>query len=244
MDESLAFGRYTIVGHDVRGYGRLDGRRQERVQSDLKGMIDAAAGRAGLDRARWSRQESGDGEMAILPRSESELVLVDDYVRHLAHRLRLHNLDSTEEMRLGIRLVIHHGPASGGALGSAGDGVVHAARLLNGPEAHEALTALGGDQLLVVLSETVFETSVRPGHTTLDPTLFRRVPVRGKEAELVAYFFPPVASAVRPPASRPLDATKQLDVPEPSQRGERSVTNVIENATVTKAVFGFEAGNE
>jgi len=194
VTESLTFGRYLFLAHDASGYSGLDGVRQQQAQADIRGMLCRAAELAGLHRDLWTCQPRGDGELAVLPPSEPELVLLDEYVRHLTHQLRVHNADRYPERRLRLRVAIHHGAAVGAALGMAGDGPVEVCRLLDSQQARDALATSKGD-LVVIVSETVFLVSVAPGHTTIDPGLFRRVWVSNHGFAAWAYLYVPTPAA-------------------------------------------------
>ena len=254
MTESLSFGRYLFLAHDASGYSALDGARQERAQADIRGVIGRAAELAGLHRALWTCQSRGDGELAVLPPSESELVLLDDYVRHLTHQLRADNADRYRARRLRLRVAIHHGVGVGAALGVAGAGAVEVCRLLDSQQARDALAASAGD-LVVIVSETVFLVSVAPGHTTLDPGLFRRVWVSNRGFEEWAYLYVPTPAAASAEDQAAEGQPPWADtgaVPghgTGAGSGDRSrsdsrrntVKNRVDTIVTDKVVFGFEA---
>ena len=256
MTESLTFGRYLFLAHDASGYSGLDGVRQQRAQADIRGVIGRAAELAGLHRDQWICQPRGDGELAVLPSSEPELVLLDDYVRHLTHQLRAHNADRLPGRHLRLRVAIHHGAGVGGALGVAGAGPVEVCRLLDSQQARDALAASTGD-LVVIVSETVFLVTVADGHTTLDPGLFRRVWVSNHGYEAYAYLYAPAAAAGQGGKGQPPDAAGEAGrAPDagpdqgpgagagdrsPSNPPRRIVKNRIDTIKADKVVFGFEA---
>jgi len=262
VTESLSFGRYLFLAHDASGYSALDGARQERAQADIRGVIGRAAELAGLHRALWTCQSRGDGELAVLPPSESELVLLDDYVRHLTHQLRADNADRYRARRLRLRVAIHHGVGVGAALGVAGAGAVEVCRLLDSQQARDALAASAGD-LVVIVSETVFLVSVAPGHTTIDPGLFRRVWVSNHGFEEWAYLYVPA-----PAAASAEDQAEEGQLPGADTGGKvgqasgavagqgtgagsgdrsrsdsrrNTVKNRVDTIVTDKVVFGFEA---
>ncbi len=261
MTELLSFGRYLFLAHDASGYSGLDGARQQRAQADIRGLLGRAAELAGLHREMWTCQPRGDGELAVLPPSESELVLLDGYVRHLTHQLRAHNADRLPGRHLRLRVAIHHGAGVGGALGVAGAGPVEVCRLLDSQQARNALAASEGD-LVVIVSETVFLVSIAPGHTTVDPGLFRRVWVSNHGFEEWAYLHVPAPAGEQAGTDQPPGAdagretggeTSRAPGAGPGQQpgtgsGDRSqggpprqiVKTRIGKMKVNKAVFGFE----
>ena len=264
MTESLSFGRYLFLAHDASGYSGLDGARQRQAQADIRGVLGRAAELAGLHRDIWACQPRGDGELAVLPPSEPELVLLDEYVRHLTHQLRVHNADRHPGRRLRLRVAIHHGAGVGAALGVAGEGPVEVCRLLDSQQARDALAASEGD-LVVIVSETVFRVSVAPGYTTIDPGLFQRVWVSNHGFAAWAYLYVP-APAGEPGRHQagygqpPEDGTDGKAGHAPGtrpdrKRGEESggwprigpdrktVKNRIDKIVADKVVFGFEASD-
>jgi hypothetical protein len=261
VTESLSFGRYLFLAHDASGYSGLDGARQQRAQADIRGVLGRAAELAGLHRDMWTCQPRGDGELAVLPPYESELVLLDEYVRHLTHQLRVHNADRLPGRHLRLRVAIHHGAGVGAALGVAGAGPVEVCRLLDSQQARDALAASEGD-LVVIVSETVFLVSVAPGHTTIDPGLFRRVWVSNHGFEGWAYLHVPAPAAAtdqdqdgkgQPPGAGADEEAGHAPGTGPSRKpgagsGGRSrsgldrktVKNKVDTIVADKVIFGFE----
>ncbi|GGM27922.1 hypothetical protein ACFFX1_11685 [Dactylosporangium sucinum] len=182
------FRRQLLLSVDVRGYGRSGDVRQHEIQRLLSEMLDAAAGRAGLDRAGWQRQPAGDGELSVLPAGEPEVRLVDDFVRELAAELRFRNRDELPADRMRMRVAVHHGVVRASTMGFAGKGVVEVSRLADSAVAHLALDRSDAD-LVVVLSRRIFEDTVE--HTSLEPARLRRVTVEHKEFREAAWLLLP-----------------------------------------------------
>jgi hypothetical protein len=172
------FSRRLLVSTDAVGYGSGDDLRHKSVQTGLPAVLDEAAERARLHRVGWQRQVGGDGELALLPLTESEPCVVDDYVHHLAGALGRYNRDLRPEARL--RLAIHHGVAVQAGNGYAGQGVVAVSRLVDAPPVRAALEVTDAD-LAVILSDQVFTDTVAQYYTSVRPEAFRRVRVENKE---------------------------------------------------------------
>ncbi|MFD5873969.1 hypothetical protein [Streptomyces sp. NPDC060322] len=249
---------------DAQGYGGNNDRRQSEIQHDLPRLLDRAARGAGLDREQWQLQLKGDEQLAVRPVDGKEPRLVDDYVRHLVAELRKYNAQRVPEARLRLRAVIHQGLVELADNGFAGTAVVAAARLLNADPLYDALAANPGADLVLLLSDDVFRSTVIGSHTTLAPEDFTRVNVRVKEYEATAWLWVPTAGA--PAAAtrglraaegeRPVDsfpagpgearsgpaAVSAADRPGISNeyRAEQvAVTNVVGPVDARGAVFGF-----
>jgi hypothetical protein len=184
------FGRRLLISTDVRGYGSSDDVRQHEIQDVLPAVLAVAADRAGLDRTRWLSQPAGDGELSVLPDDVSEARVVDDFVRELHAELRRRNRYLLPAARMRLRLAVHHGVVRKAGMGFSGKGVVEVSRLADSAEAHVALDRSDAELVLVV-SQRVFEDTIGQPHTTYDPGLFREVEVHNKESRLRAWLLLP-----------------------------------------------------
>ncbi|MFI9006968.1 hypothetical protein ACIGNX_07030 [Actinosynnema sp. NPDC053489] len=175
----MNFQRSLLVCCDLKSYGAADDQLQRELQELLVRTLDRAGEAAGLDRTTWSRQAKGDEEWAVLPATTPEGDVVDRYVRALDVELGKTNRYRVPEAKLRLRLAIHFGTTVQGANGYPGQDAVLVSRLLNSEPPHAALEQSTAD-LVVVLSESLFDSLVVPGYTTLRPEYFRRVDVRVK----------------------------------------------------------------
>jgi len=184
------FRRHLLVSVDVRGYGSSDDLRQHEIQEQLSAVLDTAAERAGLDRTTWHRQPAGDGELAVLPDSVPEARVVDDFVRKLHTELRDRNHGRLPAARMRLRLAVHHGVVRTATMGFSGKGVVEVSRLADSAVAHLALDHSDADLVLIV-SQRVFEDTIEQPHTGYDAAMFREVEVHNKETRLRAWLHLP-----------------------------------------------------
>lgn len=175
------FGRRLLVSMDAKSYGRGDDQQQGAIQTGLLAVADAAAEHAGLDRSAWDRQGSGDGELAVLPLTQAEPRVVDDFVRELAAALTDHNYDLRPQSRLRLRVAIHHGVAIPAGNGYRGQGVVVVSRLVDSEPIRAALAVQDQANLAVILSKQVYIDTIVQRHTSLAHQEFRRVQVTNKE---------------------------------------------------------------
>ncbi len=187
MAEWSGFYPCTCIAVDVQAYGGNNDRRQSEIQHDLPRLLSRAAADTGLDRSRWHVQRKGDEELAVHPMDGTEPRLVDDFIRHLVSQLRAYNGQRLPTARMRLRAAIHHGPVELADNGLAGAAVVNTARLLSSRHLYDALKADEGADLVLLLSDDVYRSTVAGGHTTLSPTDFRRVTVREKEYEADAW---------------------------------------------------------
>lgn len=248
MAEGDDFERRLLLSVDAKEYSRGTGRRHGVVQQNLLAVLDDAAERTGLARARWEQQPGGDGELAVLPPGEREPRVVDDFVHNLAAALRRNNRDEAPERHLRLRLAVHFGPTMPAANGYKGHGPIVVSRLCGCGALREALNVSGAD-LAVVLSRQVFEDTVAQEHTSLRAADFRRVCVREKEYRDDAWILVPGhdVHSLNLPDGRPAAPTVPDERVPPVDAGPsterpsgKSVQNTFERDVDARgAVFGF-----
>lgn len=187
MTDWSGFHPCTALAADASGYGRSDDRRQSEIHHDLPRLMSRAASGAGLNRSQWHIQPKGDEELAVYPMDGSEPRLVDDFVRYLVWELGEYNSVRVPALRMRLRLAVDHGPVELAPNGFAGATVVAVSRLLGSEHLYEALRDHKQADLVVLLSDHVYRSTVGSGHTTLTPADFREVGVRVKEYEATAW---------------------------------------------------------
>jgi hypothetical protein len=176
----FGFRRSLLVCCDLRKYGAADEQLQRILQELGIQSLDRAGAAAGVDRSTWIRQPKGDEEFAVLPPDTPERPVVDDYLRALNTELRSVNRYRIPDAKVRMRLAIHHGAIVDGANGFPGSDAVLVSRLLDSKATHLALEAFPNANLVVMLSEHLYQTLVAAGHTSLKPTDFRKVEVTVK----------------------------------------------------------------
>ncbi|MFJ7215883.1 hypothetical protein [Amycolatopsis sp. NPDC098790] len=164
----LVYGLVVVV--DVEGFSRLGILDQTAVLFRLEEVLDRAAVRAGLSRAEWLRQPRGDGELAVLPADSDVSRVVADFADEVAEELR-----RGSRPRLRLRISMHHGALTAGVFGPIGDALIVACRLLDAESAREALARHAGEDVVVVVSQRLFEDVVATRFRGLRPDRFRLV---------------------------------------------------------------------
>jgi len=229
------FRRSLLVCCDLRRYSAADDQLQRALQELLVQSLDRAAAAAGIDRTTWQRQPEGDGEFAVLPSETPEHLVVDRYVRSLHAELQSVNRYRVAEAKVRMRLAIHHGVISEGANGFPGKDTVLVARLLSSRAAHVALDRLPSADLVVILSEHLYDTLVATGHTTLRADDFRRVEVKEKTFDGHGWLWVPDAEV------------HSIDLDPPAEPGSASASPfgpVTQHAIATGGSTIVQAGRD
>ncbi|MGW3959257.1 hypothetical protein ACWED2_05505 [Amycolatopsis sp. NPDC005003] len=177
MPDHTEFSRALLLAVDMWRYGARDGRQQAELQQALADAVSDAAGSAGLDRASWVVQDSGDGFLAHIGDGSAEPALAGRFVRELDARLGRFNDARRPEQRLRLRLALHHGGSVPAAHGYASDGPVHVSRLVDAEQARTVLGRLPEANLVQVLSQPIFDGCVRQCLTEVPAAEFTRIRV-------------------------------------------------------------------
>ncbi|GLX95213.1 hypothetical protein Hesp01_31630 [Herbidospora sp. NBRC 101105] len=185
------FHRNLVVAFDAMRYGQGDDLWHASVQSGLSHVFDRGAREAGLRRETWARQEAGDGEVSVIPETEPELKIIDDLIRRVRKALHDHNRDRRDDARLRVRIAIGHGVVKRGELGFVGQVVVTTCRLLDAAAARAALVANPRADLVLLLTDRLYEDVVRQLHTSYRPESFTRLEVPTKERTEIAWMWIP-----------------------------------------------------
>jgi hypothetical protein len=180
MSERGDFGRALLVACDIASYGSGDDVLQLDKQRGLAAVLDEAAAAARLVRSSWQRNDRGDGELALLPDSESEPRVIDDFIHQLSAALARFNRHRVSQAQLRLRVAIHYGVAYPADNGYAGHGLVTVSRLLDSEPVKRALSDSTAN-LALIISDGVYRETVLNGHTSVGPDEFQKVRIQVKE---------------------------------------------------------------
>ncbi|OLF13464.1 hypothetical protein [Actinophytocola xanthii] len=180
------FSRYLCLSVDAQGYSRRNDDGQAGLQRELVTLLDDAATTVGLNRTCWHRQGTGDGELALVPPSESESLVVQDFTLVLARRLFSRNAGRFGAERLRLRMAVDHGLARVDANGFAGATVVSVARMVDAQALRAVLDEADSAPLVQVLSDHLYHGLVEAGHVG-SPAEFRTISLRHKEFHAQAW---------------------------------------------------------
>jgi hypothetical protein len=173
-------------------YSRRDNLRQYRAQQTFHEVMDEAVNAIGLRRDDWTTQQSGDGELAILPADTPEPAVVADLVPALDRILRDHNQTLLPAARIRLRVAIHQGLVHlTGTNGFPGETVVEVSRLLDAEVLRHALRVFPHASVALIVSRSIFQDVVRQRYRGLRPERFAHVPVTVKQLATDAWIYVP-----------------------------------------------------
>ncbi|MEV8638305.1 hypothetical protein AB0395_42300 [Streptosporangium sp. NPDC051023] len=228
--ESVSFKRALVMSSDLRGYGQGNDKRHETMQRNFVDLHATAAAQAGLNRDAWAIQPGGDGELAVLPASEPEPLVADQYMRALHSGLVQRNDALAPEERFRLRVALAFGTAYPSVNGYAGQAVVEASRLVDWRPLKQMFNERQEANIVLILSQRVFEDVVLQGHTSYTKSDFHRVMVQEKELSAPAWVWAP-----------DLDARSLSHLPDSTKATERPngvKPNISQQAEVINNVNG------
>jgi len=199
---------HTIVGIDVARSGGRNDLLQLRMRADLRAVIDASLANQGLGLVHLHHDDLGDGVRLIVPAGISPSAMLDPFVPTIAQLLRGHRMATADTARLRLRIAVHMGLLHYDGHGWAGQPLVHTARLLNAASVRLAFEMAPHADLILVVSQLVYESVVEQGYG-LDPETYQAVQICEKETDTTAWVHlpttPPLAleaSSLRGPYRR------------------------------------------
>jgi hypothetical protein len=167
--------RRVVVTVDMESYSRRNNVLQHRAQKAFTRLMDDATTAVGLNRVDWQIQQGGDGELAILPAGTSERIVTARLAPVADQLLRDYNQGLAPEARIRLRLGVHQGLVHlDGANGFSGNAVVHVCRLIDSPQAKQALKDFPGANVALIVSDEIYRDVIEH-YQDLRPEQFAEV---------------------------------------------------------------------
>jgi hypothetical protein len=177
----------SILIVDTEGSGARTDPEKVVLRRALYRLLMVAFARAGLVWDHCVREDRGDGVYVLIPPSVPKPTLVTAFVEALDGLLG-------EPAELGpaghcprLRVSLHAGDVSFDRNGSSGVEVDHAFAIVDADPVRAALRAAERGRLVLVLSATFFDATVRQRYHGLDPAAYREVMLPTKRGALPAW---------------------------------------------------------
>jgi class 3 adenylate cyclase len=176
---------HYLAAVDIEGFSSLSALEQVQMQADLDRVLDTAANRACLNRELWQLEMRGDGELAVLPAETDGPAMIADYPRELAGALA--ELNRGRQLRLRLRVAMHHGTVVRGCFGPVGQGPIVVSRLLDSAELHSYLAEHTRLDLALIVSESLYHDVIETRFRGLEPAEFAHAHISAKGVSYPAY---------------------------------------------------------
>jgi len=183
---------HTIIATDVAKSSSRTDALMGRMRRDLREILSETLERQGLDPARLTRIDDGDGYRYLIPADVAPPhAALDPFIGRLGIELRMHREAASEANRLRLRVAVHSGLLYAEPDGAyTGVPLKDCARLLDADAGRELLTAYPGADLVLLVTDPFYRDVVGSG-TTLDPAVFRPIRVSVKETDRTGWAYLP-----------------------------------------------------
>jgi signal transduction histidine kinase len=181
-----------ILAVDIQGFGRLDRSNpaRARMRTGLHRILGNAMTAAGIDPDHVAQSEYGDGVVVLLDPRISKARLLHPLVPRLVSNLSRYNRTAPDTARLRLRVVVHAGELLRDDHGITGEDLILAFRLLDADVVRAHLTQAGTDLVLVV-SDVIYQGIVKHGYGGIEPARFQPAWVSAKETSSRAWLHIP-----------------------------------------------------
>jgi len=191
---------HTIIATDVaKSSGRNDA-LMVRMRRDLREILSETLERQGLDPARLTRVDDGDGYRYLVPADVAPPhAALDPFIGRLGIELRMH------------RVAVHSGLLYAEPEGTyTGVPLKDCARLLDADAGRDLLAAHPEADLVLLVTDPFYREVVGSG-ASLDPNAFRAIRVSVKETDRTGWaYLPNVAPAA---AGEPMSPAPTIEAP-------------------------------
>ena len=167
--------RRLCLAVDIESYSTRSIPEQIDLQTRLLWTMSQACRVAGVKSARCDRQDSGDGQILILPPSIDESKVLPGLVIGLLTAVRRANESLGCGGRLRLRISLGQGAIQVGATGFASRAVITVARLLDSAELRAALAAVPAADAAVVVTSDLYQDMFSQGYGGLAASEFHEV---------------------------------------------------------------------
>jgi hypothetical protein len=152
------------------------------LRRDLTEIFQSALAHAGIESAPPQNQDRGDGFLVVVASTVPAERIVRDFVDRLRAALRLYNQERLDvQGRIRLRLALHEGRVLPDATGWAGRPIVDCSRLLDAALLRAALREDPDVDLVLIVSDVLYESVIKEGLAGIDPRAYRKVEVLNVE---------------------------------------------------------------
>jgi class 3 adenylate cyclase len=177
---------HSILVVDMTGYGKLNNRGQLQARAILDKSMNAAIRTIGLAQAGLAINHRGDGVLVVVPPTISKADLLEPLLPRLARTIHAANADPAVD-RIRLRVAVHAGELIQDATGWFGTDLNLACRLVDAEAAYARLRASSESDVVLIVSDVIYQGVIRHGYHGLDPADYQRVRVRVKEVDAIGW---------------------------------------------------------
>jgi hypothetical protein len=212
----------TILLFDIESFGKRDDVEQTFMRRMLHSVVEDTLTAAGVEQTAQHREDRGDSVMALISPEVPKNRLLRALLAETPALLHGSNRLAAASARVRLRIVLASGevalhPQPGTLGGAVGHDLNQAFRLLDAQPLKAALRGRS-DELVLCVSESVYEGVVRHGYAGVRREEFHRIDVQGKEGPLTGWLHGPAAAEQPQTPERPAEQPAQTSGPIGEQR--------------------------
>jgi hypothetical protein len=179
----------SIIVVDIAGSGRWHNQALLRARNVLTTAVHS-----GLSAARVTRafiEHCGDGMILLIPARVSKIDLLDPVIPTIADHIRAYNTTVDPSLRIQLRVAVHAGEMHRDPHGWVGTDLVTTCRLVNGEPLYEELRHPAQPDVVVVVSDLIYQAVVRHSYRGIDPGEYIPTHIQVKETATLAWLHTP-----------------------------------------------------
>ena len=181
----------SIIVIDMAGSARWHNQEQLLARSVLRTAVRAAVQRAGITWTDLAIEDRGDGMIILVPPSVSKVDILDPVMPSLAEAISAHNASVAATFQIRLRVAVHAGEVHRDGQGWVGRDIITACRLVNGQPLYRRLRHRPRTNLVLVISDLIYQSVVRHHYRDINPTAYTRIRVSAKELNTEAWLHTP-----------------------------------------------------
>jgi class 3 adenylate cyclase len=212
---------HFVVVVDIEDFSQRSDPVQRSLRRAMYEVLRTAVDDAHLAWADFHPQDRGDGVIMLVESHVSPVSLAGELVRALELGLLEKSVMYSADHKMRLRVALHQGLASPDDEGWSGDAINTACRLVNAQLLRETLVEARRAQVALIVSDSFYQSVIRPGHRSIDPATFSRVTVTIKNlvdfpawVQVPGYATPP--NLPRTKHARTAPPTRPSEEPGPS----------------------------
>jgi hypothetical protein len=210
---------------DVRSFGSMRNPEMLATRDLLYRLVIAAFETGGVRWADCEHEDRGDGIIIVVPATVPKTVVMGPVLTELM-RLVADAPSNTDGRDMQVRIAAHGGEVHRDDNGFAGSDVILPFRLLDSQVLRDTL-AEASARCVVMVSDSLYQGTVRHNYPGMAGRVFQPVQVQGKETNLRAWLHVPGGVVTTPPEPRPEPPAPQHNGVHISAGGDIKVDNGV-----------------
>ncbi|MGH3906100.1 MAG: hypothetical protein ACRDTE_18245 [Pseudonocardiaceae bacterium] len=171
---------HFVVVVDIEGFSQRSDSVQASLRRAMYQVLTTAVDDAHLVWEDFQPQDRGDGVIMIVGAHVSPVALAGEFVHALDAGLAEKAAMYSADHQMRFRIALHQGLANPDDEGWSGDAINTACRLVDAQPLRDTLAAARRAQVTLIVSDSFYQSVIRPGHRSIDCSTFAPVTLTNK----------------------------------------------------------------